>query len=123
MRKVTAARLLTGAESAVDRLLIVPAAEEDIIRAYIGECAARVRYETAETVRQYWLGLHRIRGFPKTVSNIKRSTRTHCPQGHEFTPENTITDRSTGYRRCRVCRQAQEQKHYVTRRAASGHVV
>jgi hypothetical protein len=26
---------------------------------------------------------------------------THCPQGHEFTPSNTMID--SGYKRCRIC--------------------
>lgn len=29
--------------------------------------------------------------------------RTHCARGHEFTPENTITDRYSGCRTCRTC--------------------
>ncbi|MBD5787094.1 hypothetical protein IF650_12980 [Cellulosimicrobium terreum] len=30
--------------------------------------------------------------------------KTHCPQGHEYTPENTIVYPSDGRRRCRTCR-------------------
>src|SRR5437667_14972 len=29
--------------------------------------------------------------------------KTHCPHGHEYTPENTYT--SAGYRECRTCRK------------------
>jgi hypothetical protein len=28
--------------------------------------------------------------------------KTHCPQGHEYSPENTYVD-SNGHRWCRVC--------------------
>lgn len=42
--------------------------------------------------------------------------KTHCPQGHEYTPENTNrwTD---GRRRCRICR-AKTQARYRTKRRA-----
>ncbi|NMF29576.1 hypothetical protein [Cellulosimicrobium aquatile] len=30
--------------------------------------------------------------------------KTHCPHGHEYTPENTIVFPSDGRRRCRSCR-------------------
>ncbi|NMF28888.1 hypothetical protein [Cellulosimicrobium aquatile] len=31
--------------------------------------------------------------------------KTHCPHGHEYTPENTIVYPSDGRRRCRRCRR------------------
>lgn len=31
--------------------------------------------------------------------------KTHCPHGHEYTPENTIVYPSDGRRRCRTCRR------------------
>lgn len=34
-----------------------------------------------------------------------RSVRTHCPQGHEFTPANTRIQ-TNGWRRCRACKKA-----------------
>lgn len=36
-----------------------------------------------------------------------RKPRTHCKQGHEFTPENTIInkDGKSTFRACRICRQ------------------
>lgn len=34
-----------------------------------------------------------------------RARRTHCPHGHEFTPENTYIDPSRGFRQCRECRR------------------
>lgn len=30
--------------------------------------------------------------------------RTHCPAGHEYTPENTYTNPSTGYSYCKTCK-------------------
>lgn len=41
------------------------------------------------------------------------AAKTHCPQGHEYTPENTIIDLSVGgkkgSRRCRTCRREARQ--------------
>ena len=34
----------------------------------------------------------------------ERTKKTHCPQGHEFTSENTYTD-PRGYRHCKTCRR------------------
>lgn len=31
-------------------------------------------------------------------------SKTHCAQGHEFTPENTIVQKN-GWRKCRICRR------------------
>lgn len=40
-------------------------------------------------------------------SNVRdlRQQRTACPSGHEFTPENTYIEPSTGWRRCRTCKR------------------
>lgn len=43
---------------------------------------------------------HRSPG--REYSNGRRS-RTHCPQDHEYTPENTYVD-PRGWRGCRACR-------------------
>lgn len=37
----------------------------------------------------------------------RNSRKTHCPQGHEYTPENTIVAKPTTrnpFRTCRICR-------------------
>ena len=48
--------------------------------------------------------------------NIRRRDvgLTHCPQGHEYTPENTYR-RPSGKRRCRICGR-QQSKEYDARR-------
>jgi len=35
--------------------------------------------------------------------------KTHCPSGHEFTPENTYLN-PKGYRECKLCRKARVQE-------------
>ena len=37
------------------------------------------------------------------VDIVDRKGRTHCPQGHEYTPENTYTWKNM--RHCRTCRR------------------
>lgn len=41
-------------------------------------------------------------------------SKTHCPKGHEYTPENTIIRRPEGWRLCRTC----SRDWWRTRRAA-----
>lgn len=36
--------------------------------------------------------------------------KTHCAEGHQFTPENTYLDPDTGYRNCRACRRRWAQE-------------
>jgi hypothetical protein len=35
---------------------------------------------------------------------LGRLRKTHCPQGHEYTPENTYITPKRGWRQCRKCR-------------------
>ena len=35
--------------------------------------------------------------------NHRSSTKTHCPQGHEYSEDNTYVHPRTGARRCRTC--------------------
>lgn len=45
------------------------------------------------------------------------ASRTHCPRGHEYSPENTRHDRSGG-RSCKTCERAMANARYAARRAA-----
>ena len=40
--------------------------------------------------------------------------KTHCPHGHEYTRENTYTDKR-GWRSCRICKQAAMKRFYARR--------
>ena len=48
-----------------------------------------------------------------------RQQRPACPQGHEFTPENTFYG-SDGRRRCRACRRAKREAARAARAALNG---
>lgn len=43
---------------------------------------------------------------------VLRQPKTHCPHGHEFTPENTYLDGQ--YQKCRTCHLARSRKRYAT---------
>lgn len=47
-------------------------------------------------------GANALRGHGPAASNLRK---THCPQGHEFTPENTYVYKER--RGCRKCRREQ----------------
>ena len=40
---------------------------------------------------------------------LRGRLRTHCQQGHEFTPENTRIRPSTGHRQCKTCTQERDR--------------
>lgn len=46
----------------------------------------------------------------------RRRTVTHCPQGHEYSVENTQLTR--GRRHCRICKRAWHKEYMRKRRAA-----
>ena len=49
--------------------------------------------------------------------NCPQSNRTHCPQGHEYSPENLRADKR-GFRACRICHREQERNRRKRTRAA-----
>lgn len=55
---------------------------------------------------------------PKQQNNNRRlpKKRVFCIAGHEFTPENTYTQESTGYRFCKACRDRRESERQIRRR-------
>lgn len=56
---------------------------------------------------------------PVTVGeNTRRggeSIKTHCPQGHPYSDDNTMVDRM-GYRHCRECSRRRNREYHKTRR-------
>jgi hypothetical protein len=51
-----------------------------------------------------WNLKHLYIGSQKDNMQDKNSKKTHCPQGHEYSPENTIIF-SDSSRRCKICRE------------------
>lgn len=45
------------------------------------------------------------------------AAKTHCPRGHEYTPENTDVDRH-GWRKCSTCRRAKNRAAHHRRKLA-----
>jgi len=50
-----------------------------------------------------------IRGILSQVNHEKAQSRTHCSNGHAYTPENTHI-RPDGTRRCRQCKRESERR-------------
>lgn len=55
---------------------------------------------------------------PDRIASFNRN-KTHCPAGHEYTPENTGIAKSSktpnGYRFCRICDRAEQRRRYHRR--------
>lgn len=66
--------------------------------------------------KECWNPLHLYVGTPASnmgdfvsTGKHREANKTHCVNGHEFTPENTLT-RTDGGRRCRICRDKSNRK-------------
>jgi hypothetical protein len=64
-----------------------------------------VRFDHLELVTQ---GENILRGLK---GNLKPRD-THCPKGHEYTPENTYTRTDGGSKRCRICNNERMREQY-----------
>jgi len=51
-------------------------------------------------------------------SGSHNSSKTHCPQGHEYTQENTAPQHNGRGRRCRACNNARSIANNARRKAA-----
>lgn len=56
-----------------------------------------------------------IRGIGPTLASERWQAVTHCPQGHEYTDENTYRD-PDGSRSCWTCKRENRKKHYELNR-------
>lgn len=44
--------------------------------------------------------------------------KTHCPSGHQYTPENTVVSGDCGWRQCRLCKNASTRRRLAKQRAS-----
>lgn len=58
---------------------------------------------------------------PRSHGERHSDLRTHCPNGHEYTPANTSHERS-GARRCKACKSARAKESYRRSRSANSDV-
>jgi len=54
-------------------------------------------------------------GLGGKANGERQKAKTHCPHGHEYSPENTIVTKQ-GWRRCRTCFNAKEARIRAARR-------
>lgn len=59
---------------------------------------------------------------PINVAAVNKA-KTHCANGHEFTPENTITRSPSGHRKCRTCHNACITRRRIAERVAASNPV
>ena len=50
----------------------------------------------------------------------KERSKTHCPKGHPYTPENTYVA-PNGWRKCRICRREQHRRSYQKPEVKAGY--
>jgi hypothetical protein len=63
----------------------------------------------AENIRRSWeRGANDARRY--RLADIHKA-KTHCPNGHKYSHENTIVDRWNGARRCRICETAKFHRY------------
>jgi hypothetical protein len=79
---------------------------------YIVRAKGREPHRACRTCKRDWM---RVKNAWK--GGAPTGERTHCPQGHEYNPENTYINPGTGRRVCRACQNA-AQKRYQARKQA-----
>jgi hypothetical protein len=83
-------------------------------------CDAKACYEP----RHLFLGTNRINQQDHVAKGLNAEARkTHCPHGHEYTPENTMHARRKDgrcCRKCRACDTARQAVAYQRRKVGRG---
>lgn len=62
---------------------------------------------------------HRENLMRSDTISARAAAATHCPQGHEYTAENTYINPTLGHRLCRICRKAKMDRLNDQRREAN----
>lgn len=74
------------------------------------EDCERMRVGFQDVCKLHYLRRLRTGRTERSTGGEWQAAKTHCPAGHEYTPENTYTfpsDGAVNRRRCRTCRIAQ----------------
>jgi hypothetical protein len=58
------------------------------------------------------------RGIAGEISMARQRGKTHCPQGHEYSPENTYIWAPTGQRYCKQCDRERKRAKAQARKGA-----
>lgn len=90
-----------------------------VIKAFFGEpqpgmeCRHLNGVPTDNRIENLAWGTHSENSIDQVIHGTHRNVRkTHCPRGHEFTPENTYIQPSNGGRICRQCRPKSYWREY-----------
>lgn len=78
------------------------------ILALLWDYLSEVKREQATRAIQSW------REYYEANPNMARGVdgrKVRCPQGHQYTPENTYTHPKTGCNQCRICRRVAQRKY------------
>jgi hypothetical protein len=89
-------------------------------RMWVWQAAAIADVQHVVRLLSPWLGERRLARAQEVLaeyaaSPARRISKTHCPQGHEFTDENTLV--VSGHRRCRECNRISQRRQTVRRQA------
>jgi hypothetical protein len=63
--------------------------------------------------------------YPESAARVRarleawRAAQTHCPNGHQYTPDNTITNAKPGRPRCRQCTRDYQWRYYHRKRSVA----
>jgi WhiB family transcriptional regulator, redox-sensing transcriptional regulator len=69
--------------------------------------------------QQFWRQQDKAMGRPKPMSGNHNGNKTHCRNGHPYSPENTY--RSGGKRFCLACQKRRTAEYRVRKRKELGH--
>lgn len=103
----------------VDGRWTASAAQADQLRAHVRAWRARAaapcsvdgckKRATAGGLCSAHYQRRRRHGSTESRAGAHQREKSSCPAGHEYTPENTLIER-TGRRRCRTCKRDRERK-------------
>lgn len=96
---------------------------EELRRLYVDEglTAETIGKQLGFEATTVWRWL-KENGIPTRPQGSWVQRKTHCVQGHAFSPENTYMETNRGYQvqKCRICHSAQMKAYHAKKRAKVG---